>query len=241
MLVLFTDFGEGGPYVGQIKAVLAREAPGTDVIDLLHDAPVFDAKRSAYLLAALVDPFPSGSVFLCVVDPGVGGDRAAVVVEADGRRFVGPDNGLLDPLLRRADRPAAWSISWRPAALSSSFHGRDLFAPVSAMIARGEDVPGVPTDVDTLGRPEWPDELDEIVYIDRYGNAMTGRRANTIPASAAVEAGGERIMRATTFSDVPPGTPFWYENSAGLVEIAVNMGRAADRLGLEIGTPIATT
>ena len=111
----------------------------------------------------------------------------------------------------------------------------------AAMIARGEDVPGAPIDVDTLGRPEWPDELDEIVYIDRYGNAMTGRRAQSVAASAMVVAGGERIKRATTFSDVPPGTPFWYENSAGLVEIAVNMGRAADRLGLEIGAPIATT
>ncbi len=239
MIVLFTNFGDAGPYVGQIKAVLAREAPGVRVIDLLHDAPAYDARRSAYLLAALVDVFPSAAVFLGVVDPGVGGARQAVVVEADGRRYVGPDNGLFEVVLRRAERCVSWTITWRPAALSPSFHGRDLFAPVAAAIARGEDVPGTPMDVETIQRSDWPDDLDEVVYIDRYGNAMTGRRAPTVPATAIVEAHGERIPRAATFSDVKRGTPFWYENSNGLVEIAVNQGRASDQLGLEIGDAVA--
>ena len=93
-------------------------------------------------------------------------------------------------------------------------------------------------DVETIRRPLWPDDLDEVVYIDRYGNAMTGRRARTVPATAVVEAHGERIRRAATFSDVKRGAPFWYENSNGLVEIAVNQGRASDQLGLEIGDAI---
>jgi S-adenosylmethionine hydrolase len=239
MIVLFTDFGDAGPYVGQIKAVLARDAPGAPVIDLLHDAPVHDARRSAYLLAALIAVFPSDAVFVCVVDPGVGGARDAIVVEADGRRFVGPDNGLFEVVLRRATRAAAWTITWRPAALSSSFHGRDLFAPVAAMIVGGEDVPGTAIAVETIRRPDWPDDLDEIVFVDRFGNAMTGRRAARVSASAVVEAGGQRVARAATFSEVPLGAPLWYENSNGLVEIAVNQGRASDRLGLAIGTPIA--
>lgn len=238
MIVLFTDFGAAGPYVGQVKAVLAREAPGARVIDLLHDAPVHDAKRSAYLLASLVGVFPSAAVFVGVVDPGVGGDRGAVAVAADGRRYIGPDNGLFELVLRRAERRAAWTITWRPAALSSSFHGRDLFAPVAAMIARGEEVPGTAIEVETVRRADWPDDLDEVVYIDRYGNVMTGRRAATVPAATVVEAGGERIGRATTFSDVPMGAAFWYENSSGLIEIAVNRGRASERLGLGIGDPI---
>ncbi len=239
MIVMFTDFGGSGPYVGQIEAVLARDAPSVRVIDLLHDAPAYDAKRSAYLLAALVDVFPRDAVFLCVVDPGVGGERAALVVEADGRQFVGPDNGLFERVLRRAARRAAWAITWRPAALSPSFHGRDLFAPVAALIAGGEEVPGKAIDVETIRRPDWPDDLDEIVYIDHYGNAMTGRRAETVPATAVVEAGRQRITQATTFSEAARGAPFWYQNSSGLVEIAVNQGRASDELGLAIGDAIA--
>ncbi len=219
--------------------MLARDAPSVRVIDLLHDAPAYDAKRSAYLLAALVDVFPRDAVFLCVVDPGVGGERAALVVEADGRQFVGPDNGLFEIVLRRAARRAAWAITWRPAALSPSFHGRDLFAPVAALIAGGEEVPGEAIDVETIRRPDWPDDLDEIVYIDRYGNAMTGRRAETVPAAVVVEAGRQRFSRATTFSEVTPGAPMWYENSSGLVEIAVNRGRASDQLGLVVGDAIA--
>ncbi len=128
MIVLFTDFGEVGPYTGQIKAVLAREAPGVDVVDLLHDAPAFQARPSSYLLATLIDVFPTETVFICVIDPGVGGDRAAIVVEADGRWFVGPDNGLFEIVMRRANDVMAWNITWRPDSLSASFHGRDLFA-----------------------------------------------------------------------------------------------------------------
>ncbi|MEC9208089.1 MAG: SAM-dependent chlorinase/fluorinase, partial [Pseudomonadota bacterium] len=91
MIVLFTDFGEVGPYVGQVKAVLMREAPGIPVIDLLHNAPMYQSCASSYLLASLIDIFPTDIVFLCVVDPGVGGNRAPLVVEADGKYFVGPD------------------------------------------------------------------------------------------------------------------------------------------------------
>ena len=106
MIILFSDFGEVGPYAGQIKGMLAREAPGIEVIDLLHDAPAFQSKASSYLLAALIDVFPTDVVFLCVVDPGVGSDREPIVVEADGRRFVGPDNGLFEIVLRRANTTA---------------------------------------------------------------------------------------------------------------------------------------
>ena len=127
----------------------------------------------------------------------------------------------------------------RSATLSRSFHGRDLFAPVAALIAGGGEIPGTAIDVESIRRPEWPDDLDEIVYIDHYGNAMTGRRAATIPATVVVEVSHERMFRATTFSKVEQGTPFWYENSSGLVEIAVNQGRASDQLGLVTGDAIA--
>ncbi|MGB8275409.1 MAG: SAM-dependent chlorinase/fluorinase, partial [Alphaproteobacteria bacterium] len=121
MIVLVTDFGLAGPYVGQMKAVLVREAPGVPVIDLLADAPVFDPMAAAYLLAAYVEEFPPGSVFLCVVDPGVGSGRGAVIMQADGRWFVGPDNGLFAIVARRAGQSRWWDIAWKPPRLSASF------------------------------------------------------------------------------------------------------------------------
>jgi S-adenosylmethionine hydrolase len=238
MIVLFTDFGEVGPYAGQMKAVLAREAPGVDVVDLLHDAPAFQARPSAYLLAALIDVFPPETIFLCVIDPGVGGDRAAIMVEADGRWFVGPDNGLFEIVMRRANSSAAWNITWRPEALSASFHGRDLFAPVAAMLAKGLPPPGDPVSPDMLHQTDWPDDLAEIIYIDNFGNAMTGLRARGLGTKVRLEAGGHTNERFRTFSDLPSGASFWYENSSGLAEIAVNQGRADQVLGLKIGDPV---
>lgn len=239
MIVLFTDFGLSGPYTGQVKAVLAREAPGVPVIDLFADAPAFDPMLSAYLLAAYAAEFPAGSVFVCVVDPGVGTDRRPLVVEADGRLFVGPDNGLFELVRRRAATVRAWAIDWRPARLSASFHGRDLFAPVAAQLATGAAVPGSPMEPAVLARPDWPDELARIVYVDVYGNAMTGMRAAALPDGALLRVGGTTIRRGRTFADVPAGQALWYENSNGLAEIAVNQGRADRDLTLAVGAPVA--
>ncbi|HEY4635474.1 MAG TPA: SAM-dependent chlorinase/fluorinase [Rhodospirillales bacterium] len=238
MIVLFTDFGLEGPYVGQIKAVLAREAPNVPVIDLFADAPGFDPKLSAYLLAAYADEFPAATVFLCVVDPGVGGDRAALIVEADRRVFVGPDNGIFEIVRRRAKRSRCFEIAWEPERLSASFHGRDLFAPIAARLARGDTPPRtLRSDEKRIGA-DWPDDLPQIVYIDHFGNAMTGLRASALAASAELEAGGRRLPRRRTFGDVKEGDAFWYENANGLAEIAVNRGRADAALGLGLGAPV---
>jgi S-adenosylmethionine hydrolase len=235
MIVLFTDFGLAGPYTGQMKAVLQRLAPAVPAIDLFADAPSRSPKPAAYLLAAYAAWFPAGTVFLCVVDPGVGGARAPLVVEADGRLYVGPDNGLFELVRRRAASVRIFEITWRPERLSASFHGRDLFAPVAAQLARG-DKPGMAERSPDFGRhAQWPDDLAEIVYVDHYGNAMTGLRASRLAAEAKLVVGKHRIAHAGTFSGVPAGTALWYENSNGLAEIAVNLGRADDALGLAIG------
>jgi S-adenosylmethionine hydrolase len=115
--------------------VLAAQAPRVPVLDLLNDVPDYDVECAAHLLAALAPQFPAATVFLAVVDPGVGTRRGAIVVEADGRSFVGPDNGLLSVVYQRAPKRRCRSIAWRPSRLSSSFHGRDLFAPVAARLA----------------------------------------------------------------------------------------------------------
>ena len=238
MIVLFTDFGPGGPYTGQMKAVLAREAPGTPVVDLADDLPACDPEPAAYLLAAFAPAFPPGAVFVCVVDPGVGSERAPVALNAGGRWYVGPDNGLLAIVARRAGDARWFTITWRPAVLSASFHGRDLFAPVAARLARGEAVPGTPLDGAKAAGADWPDDRAAIVYIDPYGNAMTGVRADRLAGDCVLVVGARRLARLRTFSDAAPGAAFWYENANGLAEIAVNRGRADRALGLKVGTPV---
>jgi S-adenosyl-L-methionine hydrolase (adenosine-forming) len=238
MIVLFTDFGLHGPYTGQMKAVLHEMAPAVPVIDLFADAPVGNPKAAAYLLAAYAEWFAPGAVLLCVVDPGVGSLRPPIIVEADGRWYVGPGNGLFELIERRAGRARSWDIEWRPQRLSASFHGRDLFAPVAAMLARGEPPPGRLVENHACRQLDWPDDLAEIVYIDHFGNAVTGFRAVKLPPNARVAAAGQVLERARTFSDRPPGAAFWYENSNGLLEIAVNQGRADRTLGLGVGIPV---
>jgi S-adenosylmethionine hydrolase len=239
MIVLFTDFGLEGPYTGQVKAVLYQTAPTVPVIELFADAPAGRPKPAAYLLAAYGDWFPPGTVLLAVIDPGVGSTRAPIIVEAAGRWYVGPDNGLLELVLRRAGSARTWEILWRPQTLSASFHGRDLFAPVAGRLARGEHPDHEPRAPEIGRHGDWPDDLPEIVYVDRYGNAMTGLRGDLLPREARLAVSGRVLKHARTFSDVPAGEAFWYENSNGLAEIAVNAGRAADALRLVIGSPVA--
>ena len=239
MIALFTDFGLEGPYTGQMKAVLAREAPAIPVIDLLADAPPGNVQAGAYLLAAFAPWFPQGTVFVAVIDPGVGSDRAALAIEADGRWYVGPDNGLFELIFRRARHSRCFTITWRSETLSASFHGRDLFAPVAARIARNAENDGLRA-AKPLRHADWPDDLAAIVYIDRYGNAMTGLRASILSADARLRVGGKTLPRARTFADMPVGQPFWYENANGLAEIAVNRGRADQALALAVGSGVRT-
>ena len=239
MIVLFTDFGSSDPYVGQVKAVLHRAAPRAPVVDALNDAPDFGIEPAAHLLAALAPGFPRGSVFLAVIDPGVGGPRDAIVVQAGGRSFVGPDNGLLSIVWQRAKRRRCRRIVWRPDSLSSSFHGRDLFAPVAAALARGRAPRG------WLAAARAPRvlldaaDLAQVIFVDHYGNAMTGLRAESLVPGARLRVGRRTLTHAQTFSKARPNSAFWYANSLGLVEIAANRSSAARKLGLRIGSPIA--
>ena len=239
MIFLFTDFGGTDIYAGQVRAVLAGAAPGEAVIDLTHDAPALNVKASAHLLAALALRLPAGAVTLAVVDPGVGSAREAVAVEADGRWYVGPDNGLLSVVAARAGKRECWRITWRPRQLSASFHGRDLFAPVAADIARGEFPAAKAAQLARLDIDFGAGDLAEIIHIDHYGNALTGLRAADLPRTTPIVAAGRWIGHARVFSDVAPGELFWYEDSLGLVEIAGNACSASARLGLAVGHPFA--
>ena len=234
-LVLFTDFGSNDLYVGQVEAALERDAPGVRVIHLLHEAPMFNPRASGHLLAALASRMPAGHVYLAVVDPGVGGERDAVAIQADGSWFVGPDNGLLSVIASRADVCRIWRVTHPPQGVSVSFHGRDLFAPLAAAVASGT-LPGDRVEaVNALSVALDGGDLEEVIYVDHYGNAFTGIRVLDVSTSRRLVSRGQEIGHASVFSAVAPGTPFWYENSLGLVEIAVNKGSAARVLDLAIG------
>ncbi len=238
MLVLFTDYGWQDPYVGQVKAVLAREAPDVAVIDLLHDAPDFNAHAGAQLLDALCGAFPPGAVFFCVVDPGVGGPREAVVVMAEGRWYVGPDNGLLSIVAARAGQVNIWRIHWRPERLADTFHGRDLFAPIAAWIAAGRFPEDKLEPVAALNVQFDAADLPRVLYIDHYGNAWTGIRGGLAEPDNLVEVKGQSLAWRRIFAEAAKGQPFWHVNSSGLVEIAANRANAAQMLDLKVGDPV---
>lgn len=240
MIALYTDFGGDDVYVAQLKAVLLEELDGrVPIVDVLHSVPAFDIAAGAHLLAALQPRFPRGTVFLAVVDPGVGTEREAVVVAADGKWYVGPDNGLLSVVAARAMNTRTWRILWRPPALSVSFHGRDLFAPIAAWIARG----ALPEDklepTGALKVQVAADDHPHVIYVDHYGNVMTGLRGGNLPHGAQLRAGNRRIEHARVFAEAQSAAAFWYENSIGLVELAANRASAAELLGLAVGDAVS--
>ena len=238
MIILFTDFGRTGPYVGQLHAAILRQCPEAIVIDLLADVPAFDIVHAAHLLDAYSHQFPKGSVFLSIVDPGVGSEREPVVIEADGRYYVGPFNGLFDIVISRSRFAYKNIIASSGFSLSASFHGRDIFAPVAAMIACRHEYP-------VSCRTEWnisskkpSTDLYEVIYIDNFGNAFTGIRAGTVERCAYLQIGRYRLKYAKVFSECPVGECFWYENSIGLIELAANCASAAELLELTVGSPV---
>ncbi|AUB83644.1 SAM hydrolase/SAM-dependent halogenase family protein [Candidatus Thiodictyon syntrophicum] len=236
-IVLVTDFGPG-IYVGQVMARLTGQPSGVPVIDLVHDLPPFRPDLAAYLLPALVRDMPHGTLYLCVVDPGVGGERAGLVLGAGDDLFIGPDNGLLSQVARRREGARPRRIDWQPPWTSNSFHGRDWFAPVAAALCRGEAVPLTDLAAGALVGADWADDMPLVVYVDGYGNLMCGLRPPADPPGAQLRAAGRTLAYARTFCEVPPGQAFWYENALGLVEIAVNQGRADRVLGLAPGDPV---
>ncbi len=237
MIFLFTDYGLEGPYIGQVETVLYNLAPNEKVINLMADAPRNNPKASAYLLASLVSYIPTGSILFCVVDPDVGSEKdKPVILKMDGRWFVGPDNGLFDIVARQARDIESWEISWKPEKLSNSFHGRDLYAPVCAMLATEEAI--LRDKVEWQDKHQWPDDLNEIIYIDHFGNCMTGIHASNLSKQTIFIINDQDFSNADTFSDVSQGQAFWYENSNGLVEIALNQGSASDVFRIKVGAEI---
>lgn len=240
MIYLFTDFGYHGPYVGEVHAVLKRRMPEMPVIDLMHDAPVFNPQASSYLLAALAQRFQAGDVCLGVVDPGVGmQERRALLIEADGITYCGPDNGLFSQVVLRAHQVICHEILWRPTELSNSFHGRDLFAAVVVRYLAGSEVPRQAMAIDGLHGMDWPTENYSVIYFDQFGNAVTGIHGTSLTPDILLYVNETKIHYARTFATVPAGQLFWYINAMGLVEVAVNQGSAREKLAISLNFPVS--
>jgi S-adenosylmethionine hydrolase len=234
-IYLLTDFGWAGPYVGQLHAAVLVESDELRVIDVMHDLPAMRPDLAAYLLPGICAQLPLPGVVVAVVDPGVGGERLPLVVETAQHVVVGPDNGLLSQL---PDIVAVSRIDWRPERLSTSFHGRDLFVPVAARIAAGSSPALTPMSVDMLRGVDWPHASAHVVYIDTYGNAVTGIPAEAVDINREMIVAGGPLRYAETFCRVAPGELFWHRNSQGLVEISAREASAAKILSLALGDQI---
>ena len=253
-IITFTsDFGHQDWFVGVVHGVLHGLCPEARVVDLAHGIPPGNLARAAFVLEAAAPDFPDGTVHLAVVDPGVGTARRALAVSARGQRFVGPDNGLLEWALAAADAEvrALTEERYLRRPVSRTFHGRDVFAPVAAQLACGLALdkvgPRVSDPVRLDAAP--PRRVDEalvgrVVYVDRFGNALTNLTAERIAAEfprvpderLEVDVGTRTIHGLTrSYGDAPMGAIVAIMGSSGRLEIAQVGGDAADRLGLGEG------
>ena len=255
-IALITDFGTQDSYVGVMKGVIATLAPQALVIDLTHDLPPQDCYAARFALLSAYPYLPLGTVYLVVVDPGVGTRRRAVAVQTGRGLLVGPDNGVLTGVLGGVLRdgiegePGCRAVElttpdyWRGPAPSATFHGRDIFAPVAAHLANGLDLDRLGPGIDPQSLVRLPLATavatatgweGMVQYLDRFGNGAT-----TIPAEAVaagpwrLSVGAVTLPGARTYGDVPVGEALALVGSHGFVEIAVNQGSAAERLGLRV-------
>jgi S-adenosyl-L-methionine hydrolase (adenosine-forming) len=245
VVALLTDFGYLDPYVGLMKGAILSICPNARLVDLCHDVPAQDVAAGARMLASSVPYFPEGTIFVAVIDPGVGSDRAAVAVRSGNRTFVGPDNGLLGFLpLDRAVRIENKAVMRHP--VSQTFHGRDIFAPTAAHLARGVKldylgprVARLRTLEQPLPRPTKAGLVGEIVSVDHFGNLITNIVADQIPEGASVRLGRRWIGRIVpTYAAVAPGALAALVGSSGTLEIAVRNGDARTATGATVGAPV---
>jgi S-adenosylmethionine hydrolase len=258
-ITFLTDFGLQDDFVGTCHGVMKRIAPDAQIIDITHGIPPQAVLQGALVLASTLPYMPIG-VHLAVIDPGVGSHRRALALsDADGRLFVGPDNGLLLPAADRAGIQEAHELvnpSYALASISRTFHGRDLFAPAAAHLARGVSVGalGPPIDPDALVRLDIPKPgfLDGVVhattlYVDSFGNIALNLTRDDLERVAVVpgtrielELAGERYfaVAARTFADARPGDVILYEDSYSNMSIAISNGSAAGMLHATAGRPI---
>jgi S-adenosylmethionine hydrolase len=254
VITITTDFGHKGPFAGVMKGVILTRFPDAKIVDLAHDIPAQWPPEAGFWVSRSYCWFPSGTVHLAIVDPGVGTEREILIAEVDDHVFIAPDNGLLGPLIDHAEAPrvfrlvASQSAALRLPVASATFHGRDIFAPVAAEIAAGRVA------VESLGErvrswtPGWLDEPERsngrvsgvIVTIDAFGNLISnidGKFLDDFQEPVA-GIGGHQIPMLQTYGRAKPGDLLALVNSFGVVEVARAEGSAAEALGSDRGAPL---
>jgi S-adenosylmethionine hydrolase len=256
MITLLTDFGVQDHFVGVLKGVIASIAPQVPVVDITHEVPPFAIASGAFLLEQSWRYFPAGTIHLAIVDPGVGSSRRPLLVQAGKHYFVGPDNGLFSFVLREASAEARVLDKpqyWLPEP-SSTFHGRDVFAPVAAHLANGTTPATLGTRIeDALCSPGLAPVrfsrrgyYGQVLHVDSFGNLITNFRVERFPTLRnrpfTLVAGLETVeLFATTYAHAAPGELTVIPGSCGYYEIALAQASAAARLGLRAGSPLELT
>jgi S-adenosylmethionine hydrolase len=259
VVALLSDFGSADHYVGAMKGAVLAACPGATLVDVVHDLPAHDVMAGALALESVYRVFPGGTVFLAVVDPGVGSVRRGLAAAAGGYQFVGPDNGILSLVLAAHeghDVRALTNAGLFRFEVSPVFHGRDVFAPVAGHLARGmalEEVGPTVLDAKALKVPpvsrRAPVEWEAVVlHVDRFGNLTTNVTESDLTAMGdlwprglsemQVSVEGVVLPFARTYSDVALGEPCAVLGSSGRLEIAINQGSASRELGAWIGAPV---
>lgn len=255
VITLTTDFGAADWFVGAMKGAILSVAPRVTIVDLCHGVPAGDIRAGAFALRAAFRHFPRGTIHVAVVDPGVGSARSGLAVRTADYLFVGPDNGVLslalaEERLRAVHRLANARFFRHP--VSQTFHGRDVFGPVAAHLAKGVPLTSLGPKESDFVRLAWPrpllkgDELrGEVVYVDGFGNAITNLSESALRALAAgwrdliCDVGRRRRLPfASHYQAVAAGQAAAVLGSSGLLEIAVNGGSAARRLALRVGSRV---
>ncbi|HEV3144914.1 MAG TPA: SAM-dependent chlorinase/fluorinase [Gemmataceae bacterium] len=250
LVTLSTDFGAASPYVAAMKGVLLSVNPEARLLDLSHSLPPQNIRHAAHFLAQAAPYFPAGTLHVCVVDPGVGSERAILYAEAGSQRLLAPDNGCLTEVLRvlggaKQIRRVTEKKFWRPS-VSSTFHGRDIFAPVAGHLSRGvtpaEIGPAV-TDMVRLHLPQprkgesWLE--GEVAFVDDFGNLISNVPVDMLPPVFQVTIGAQEIRRfVRSYAEAKPGELVALISSDGHLEIALVNGNAAHRLRAESGTAV---
>lgn len=255
LITLTTDFGTGSPYVAEMKGVILSINPSARIVDIAHNIGPQNVRQAAILLAEATTWFPAGTIHVAVIDPGVGTERRIIYAQIDDQQYIAPDNGVLSRLMTKT-RPAriitlANSEHWLPS-VSTTFHGRDIMAPVAAQISLGMEP-------DRLG-PARPDMLDldwpapeieansvrgQVSWIDGFGNLITNIPTSVLPAlahrgGAIVEIGDRTIQGiGRTYGERPTGAPVALVGSSGFMEVAVVNGSAVTTLGASVGAMVA--
>ena len=257
VIALLSDFGLRDHYAGTMKGVILRIAPDSILVDLTHDIPAHDILQGSLQLAAACRYFPAATIFLCVVDPGVGSGRRAIAVAAGGFRFVAPDNGLLTSALAAHAPDQIVELTERRYALpaiSRTFEGRDRFAPAAAWLARGIALTELGSPLESYVRLAIPAPSVEeaimrgqVVLVDRFGNIVTNIERGVLESFAAgravtVSIAGQAVSGPVeTYAEIGPGVAAALFGSSDHLEIALNGASAADRLGIRAGDAILVT